>query len=88
MIDEHEKAYSNHAVFQEIIPFEKIRWTRLSQPIFDMEIRYESLDPGKTLLSFVMLISDDRLYETFMGFAPEKNEENFDRLEALLSGGI
>jgi len=85
MVDERGKVYPNHGVFKEILPLEKIAWTRLSQPIFDMEVRFKALDHGRTAFTFVMSIPDERLYETFLTFAPEKNEENFDRLEQLLN---
>ena len=84
MIDENGKAYFNHAMFMEIIPDARISWTRLSQPIFNMEIRFVALDHDRTRFSFLMSMPDERIYNTFMTFAPQKNEENFDRLEEVL----
>ena len=85
MVDEKGKAYPNHGVFKEIVTDKMITWTRLSQPIFGMEVSFEALDDDRSCFTFRMLMPDERLYNTFMTFAPEKNEENFDRLEQVLN---
>lgn len=84
MIDENGKAYPNHGVFQEIVPERLVSWTRLSQPIFDMKVSFASVDGELCKIGFHMIIPDEKMYQAFLAFAPEKNEENFDRLENLL----
>jgi uncharacterized protein YndB with AHSA1/START domain len=84
MIDENGKAYPNHGVFQEVIPEELITWTRLSQPIFDMKVTFIPVDDSHCRISFHMIIPEEKLYQTFLSFAPQKNEENFERLESDL----
>lgn len=62
-----------------------VRWKRLSQPIFDMEIRFEEIDQFRTRISFRMIFDSPEACEKIRRFALPKNEENFDRLEKELS---
>lgn len=76
--------YENEVEFK-IVEFQKrIEWTRISNPHFYMIVEFEKLDENRTGFSFRMRFTDEKLYNTILNFAPEKNEENFDRLEAEL----
>lgn len=76
--------YENSSVFKTVEPLSLISWTRISQPLFDMEVRFEKLDDTKTRISFLMSFSTAEECEKIRKFAGPKNEENFDRLEKEL----
>lgn len=76
--------YHNESVFKEVKPFKHIGWTRLTQPYFDMEIGFETIDNHQTKISFRMIFATVEECEKIRKFAGPKNEENFDRLQALL----
>ena len=73
--------YENSSVFKTVQPLKMIRWTRVSQPLFDMEVGFEKLGAAKTQISFRMIFNTVEECEKIKKFAGPKNEENFDRLE-------
>lgn len=73
--------YENSSVFKTVQPLKLIAWTRISQPLFDMEIGFEKLSDSKTEISFRMIFNTSEECEKIKKFAEPKNEENFDRLE-------
>lgn len=76
--------YENHAVFEVIEKPSFISWYRLSQPLFRVEVGFEVVSTDQTSVVFKMIFDDAKLCATIRGFAPEKNEENFDKLEVEL----
>ncbi|MBI3220876.1 MAG: SRPBCC domain-containing protein [Bacteroidetes bacterium] len=74
--------YENSSVFKIIKPNQLITWTRHSQPLFDMEIGFESLTNSTSKISFRMIFKTVGECEKIRKFAAPKNEENFDRLES------
>lgn len=76
--------YENSSEFKIVRPQELIRWTRLTQPYFDMEVAFEKMDSTKTKISFRMIFKTEEECEKIRRFAGPKNEENFDRLEREL----
>ncbi len=76
--------YENSSVFKTVEPLSLISWTRISQPLFDMEVGFEKLADTKTRISFRMSFSTAEECEKIRKFAGPKNEENFDRLEKEL----
>lgn len=76
--------YENSSVFKTIIPNKLISWTRISQPLFDMEVGFDSLDDKRTQISFRMIFGTAEECNKIRSFAAPKNEENFDRLEREL----
>lgn len=76
--------YENSSVFEIIKPNELIRWKRISQPLFDMEIAFEKINDSKTQISFKMIFETVEGCNKIRAFAEPKNEENFDRLEREL----
>lgn len=76
--------YENSSVFKTVEPLRFISWTRVSQPLFDMEVGFEILADAKTRISFRMSFSTAEECEKIRTFAGPKNEENFDRLEKEL----
>lgn len=77
--------YENEGIFKVVEPQKRVEWDRISQPHFYMSVIFEDLGENRSAIAFSMKFSDQKLYETILKFAPEKNEENFDRLETELS---
>ncbi len=73
--------YENASIFETIKPNKLIRWKRISQPLFDMEIAFEKITDSKTQISFRMIFETIEGCSKIRPFAEPKNEENFDRLE-------
>lgn len=84
MMDESGKEYPNQIRFKEIVPNEKIKAAHLNPPIFDIEINFIQLGPEQTEVQFKMIFDDEVVYNALKNYVPEKNQENFDRLEAVL----
>lgn len=76
--------YENSAVFTIVEPLKSIRWTRRSQPLFDMEIQFVAISDTQTKIAFRMIFDTVEVCEKIRPFAAPKNEENFDRLEREL----
>lgn len=76
--------YENSSIFNTVLPTKLISWTRVSQPIFDMEVGFETLGGSKSKISFRMIFKTVEECEKIKRFSGHKNEENFDRLEREL----
>jgi uncharacterized protein YndB with AHSA1/START domain len=76
--------YANECVFTEIAAPGLIKWYRLSQPLFRMDILFEEWE-GKTKLVFKMIFETEKECNKIKKIAVNANEENFDRLEAGLA---
>lgn len=76
--------YQNESVFEDVIPNERVAWTRLSQPLFDMEILFDRINETKSSIVFRMFFKTPEECEKMRPFVVPKNEENFDRLVKLL----
>ena len=76
--------YENSSIFKIVVPNKLVAWTRLSQPLFDMEVEFKELDDLKSLISFKMIFKNVEECEKMKNFVVPKNEENFDRLEREL----
>lgn len=76
--------YENSSVFKIVEPNKLIRWTRTSQPLFDMEVGFEKMNDSKSKISFRMIFNSVEECDKIKGFVVPKNEENFDRLEREL----
>lgn len=79
--------YQNECVFLLIEKPHLIAWERISQPIFRVVVTFEAIDEGKTQLVFRMQFRNKEECDKIRKFAPEKNEENFDKLETVLGNG-
>jgi uncharacterized protein YndB with AHSA1/START domain len=76
--------YENSSIFEFVNPLELIRWKRLSQPLFDMEVGFKSIDEAHSQISFRMIFESPELCNKMKPFVVPKNEENFDRLEQMI----
>ncbi len=76
--------YPNENRFAEFIRPERIVYDHLSLHAFRVTASFDEHEDG-TLLGFSMEFADQADWDRCSAFVPDKNEENFDRLEALLS---
>ncbi len=76
--------YENAATFTVVEAPSRVAWTRQSQPLFDMEILFTEIDAGYSTITFRMLFETEEACAKIRPFATPKNEENFDRLDAIL----
>lgn len=84
MIDEFGKEYPNQMIFREINPYNKIIADHISPPIFQIEIEFLKVSEQQCELQFKMNFEDEVVFNALKNYVPEKNEENFDRLEKIL----
>ena len=77
--------YENSSVFKIVEPNKLIRWTRISQPLFEMEVEFEKVNDSTSRISFRMIFNTVEERDKIIRFAATKNEENFDRLERALA---
>ncbi|RYY50382.1 MAG: ATPase [Chitinophagaceae bacterium] len=76
--------YVNEAVFSAIEAPTYIAFDHISPPEFRIEARFEPLTDSSTRISFKMIFKTAAERDKLIGIVPEKNEENFDRLEEEL----
>ena len=76
--------FENSSIFKVVIPNKLITWTRVSQPLFDMEVEFEKLENSRSRISFRMIFNTVEECSKMKDFVVPKNEENFDRLEREL----
>ena len=76
--------YENASIFTLVEPGKRVEWTRESQPFFDMEVGFDVVTEGQTIISFTMMFGTAEECEKMIKFVVPKNEENFDRLERVL----
>ena len=79
--------HPNENLFIEIIQPEKIVFEHVSPPNFKMTMTFEDLDL-KTKLTWRMLFESAAICANLKGIIPECNEQNFDRLEKVLSRSV
>lgn len=77
--------YENSSVFKTVVPNKLVAWTRISQPLFDMEVEFEKLSDSTSKIAFRMIFKTVEECTKMKGFVVPKNEENFDRLERELA---
>ena len=76
--------FENSSVFKVVVPHQLITWTRISQPLFDMEVAFEQRPHARSAISFRMIFNSVETCHKMREFIVPKNEENFDRLEREL----
>lgn len=80
--------YENECIFERIDAPSLIVWNRVSKPLFRVVTTFEEAADGKTLLIFRMQFATKEECAKIKPFAPEKNEENFDKLEVVLADSL
>ncbi|NCI50087.1 ATPase [Sediminibacterium roseum] len=76
--------YENACTFIAVKEPELLVWDRQSQPIFQVEVRFEETAANQTKVVFKMKFNSEKECSKIRPFAPEKNEENMDKLEEEL----
>ena len=78
--------YPNQSVFREIVAPERIIFDHVSPPHFAVTATFTT-EAGGTRLVFRMLFEDATTCAAVRPICVPSNEQNFDRLEAVLAGG-
>ncbi len=76
--------FPNESRFVKITAPELIVFDHICPPIFRIVATFEELEEKKTLLTFRMIFDNVETCNQVKLYAVDKNEENFDRLEAEL----
>ena len=76
--------YKNECEFIKIEEPSLIAWKRHSPPLFQVLATFEEVAADQTKLVFKMLFTTPGECAKIKKFAVDKNEENFDKLEAEL----
>ena len=76
--------YHNECEFIKIVKPELIAWNRSSKPIFQVVATFEEVSTNQTKIVFKQLFNTAEECGKVKPFVIDKNEENFDRLEAEL----
>lgn len=80
--------YENHKEFIEVLPTQKISFRHSgAMHHFIMTIRFETVDDHHALMEWLMDFDKEDINPSFKEFILNANEDNFDRLEALLAHG-
>lgn len=80
------KDYKNNSIFREIVDLEKIVFDHMSGPYYKGTVIFTDTDMLKhTQLSYSMVLESPKVYKNLKDFIIGANEENFDRLEEILS---
>lgn len=77
--------YQNEVEFIKIEKPQLIAWKRYSKPLFNIVATFEELAEGKTNIVFRMVFETPEESDKLRPYVIDKNEENFDRLEAELT---
>jgi len=76
--------YHNESTFIEINEPERIILKHISKPHFQLTASFEEVDKTKTKLTFQQLFETVEVYNKVKVYAVDANEENMDRLDAVL----
>lgn len=78
--------YPNENIFVDILESERVVFDHILPPKFRMTISFEKSDQAnKTCFGFRMLFESAEMCEQVKEMCGPANEQNFDRLEAVLS---
>jgi len=84
----HGPDKGNYANVCEFIKIEKptlIAWKRYSKPLFKVVATFEAMSDTNTKIIFRMIFDTPEESDKLRPYVVDKNEENFDRLEAELT---
>lgn len=77
--------FVNECEFVKIDKPNLIAWKRYSKPLFKVVFTFEKVSDKQTKIVFRMVFDTPEERNKLIAFVPEKNEENFDRLEKELA---
>lgn len=72
--------YKNECMFLMVEPEKRLIWNRITQPLFQVVVLFEALEK-QTKVTFKMVFETEQECTKLRKFVPEKNEENFDKLD-------
>lgn len=78
-----ENNYLNEHVFH-IIEDARIIMEHIVEPIFTLEVLFEEIHENETKMTWISTFANAEFLAKMTEFLIEKNNENFDRLEAEL----
>ncbi len=78
------KNYDNESQFVTIAPLRKIVFNHITPPVFQVVASFEKAGDNATLLTFTMIFDTESTRQKLQQIVVPSNEENFDRLEAVL----
>ena len=73
--------YPNECTFLVIREPELLIWDHESKPIFQVVVVFEEISENETKVTFKQKFNTVEECDKIRPFAPEKNEENMDRLQ-------
>ena len=76
--------YTNESIFLDIQEPTLISFDHVSPPAFKVMATFEALTDSTTRITYKMIFATAAEREKLISILPEKNEENFDRLEEEL----
>lgn len=76
--------YPNECEFIKIEKPALIAWKRYSKPLFQVLVTFGEVSPAQTRVVFKQLFETAAECQKLKPYVTDKNEENFDRLEAEL----
>lgn len=76
--------HPNECVFLEVVPKRRLVWNHFPEPEFQVEVLFNGLSESKSQVVFRMKFLSEDLCKQLRSFITEKNEENMDKLEAVL----
>ena len=44
------------SIFEAVEPDKRVAWRRISQPLFDMEVGFEGIGEGRSMITFRMVL--------------------------------
>lgn len=77
--------YPNECEFIKIDKPNLIAWKRISKPLFQVLVTFEEISFGQTKIVFKMIFETVEECNKLKPYVVDKNEENFDKLEAELT---
>ena len=78
------KDYPNESEFVKIVEPELLVFNHLSNPVFQVRTEFTEVTSVSTRVTFRMIFPTQELFDALKNYVPEKNEENFDRMETEL----
>jgi uncharacterized protein YndB with AHSA1/START domain len=78
------KGYENESIFESIRENELIVLHHISKPEYRAEFNFSVLGSHRSLLVWKMVFMEQKSYDALKDIVTEKNEENLNRLEAVL----
>lgn len=77
--------FPNECEFTIIEKPTRVAWKRYSKPLFQVDFTFEKITDDKTKIIFKMIFDTPEECNKLKNFVVDKNEENFDKLEAELT---